>query len=235
MKKKINIIPAILEKDFKKIATKVQKAKNAKAKLVQIDICDGKLTPAKTFASNGKISSFEKIKNISKNIDYELDMIVDMEEKNGQVGNKFLSVIDYLKPKRIIFHFSGVSDWEKIFKNFEKSRVKIGLGVWLSDDVKKVNKVLKKFNFDYIQIMGIEKVGYGGQKLSQKVYKKAKYFSQKYPNMPIQVDGGVKVENAKKLAKNGVTSFVAGSGIYSAENISERMKEFKEGIKNSEK
>lgn len=79
--------------------------------------------------------------------------------------------------------------------------------------------------------MAIEKVGYGGQEISPKVFAKAKYFHKKYPNLPIQIDGGVKVENVQKLYSCGVTGFVAGSGIYSASDVKERIEDFKKEAK----
>ncbi len=78
--------------------------------------------------------------------------------------------------------------------------------------------------------MGIEKVGFGGQKLSVGVYRRARYFIQRYPDLPIQVDGGVKLENARRLSEAGVSRFVAGSGIFGAENIKERINEFKKEV-----
>ena len=74
--------------------------------------------------------------------------------------------------------------------------------------------------------MGIEKVGFGGQKVSNKVFTKAKYFSEKFPKIPVQVDGGVKVENSQRLFKNGVVRFVSGSGVFNTSNIKKRIGEF---------
>jgi ribulose-phosphate 3-epimerase len=79
--------------------------------------------------------------------------------------------------------------------------------------------------------MGIEKVGFGGQKLSSKVFKKAKYFSQKFPEIKIQIDGGVKIENSFELFQNGVSRFVSGSGIFKAKNIKKQIENFKKEIK----
>ncbi len=231
MKRKIKIIPAILEKKFSKIEEKIKRAESAKVKMVQIDICDGNLTSTKTFASSGLVESFKKLKKISEKIDLELDMIVHIKNRSKGEEDKFLESIKYLKPKRVIFHFSGVSDWDEIFEELKGKKIKIALGIWLSNDTKKVNKILEKYKFDYIQIMGIEKVGYGGQKISEKVFKKAKYFFLKYPNLNIQVDGGVKLKNSQKLFLNGVSNFVVGSDIYGVDNIEERIKEFKKEIR----
>ena len=53
---KIEIIPAILEKSFAKIR---QKTGIASGFLVQIDICDGRLTSDKTFLSGKNFRSFK--------------------------------------------------------------------------------------------------------------------------------------------------------------------------------
>jgi len=240
-KTKIKILPAILEKNFSEIEKKILKVWEY-VDLVQIDICDGKLTPSKTFASSGCFVSFEKLlkikkkiwklqekKGLKKSFDIEIDLIVDMENGPKGRGDKFLNSIFSLNPKRIIFHFSGVKDWDKIFSFFKenKMKTKIALGIWLSDDVKKINKLMEKYNFDYIQIMGIDKVGYGGQKLSKKIFKKIEYFSKKYPEKVIQIDGGVKITNVQKLKKFGASSFVVGSGIYKTKNIKNIIEEFK--------
>gem|GEM_PF-6124224 len=92
-------------------------------------------------------------------------------------------------------------------------------------------KVFEKYNFDYIQFMGIEKIGYSGQKLTTKIYKKIESFVEKYPGVFISVDGGVKLGNSKKLKDVGVNRFVSGSGIFEAENINERVEEFKNILK----
>lgn len=205
MKKKEILIPAILEKRFSKIKKLSQISMNY-VQIIQVDICDGKLTPQKTFASNFQKDSLLKLKKISKKIDLELDLIAEIDLKKLQ---KILLV----EPKRIVLHFSGIKDWNNIFKQVRPA-YKIGLGIWLSDDNKKISKILEKFKFDYIQIMGIEKVGFGGQKLSPRVFQKIKYFQKKFPKKIIQIDGGVKTDNAEKLKKVGATRLVSGSGFF---------------------
>jgi pentose-5-phosphate-3-epimerase len=77
--KKIELIPAILEKDFKKVEKKINLA-NGITKFVQVDICDGKFVPSKTIISNGNKKSFLKLKKISdKKVKLEIDMMVDLD------------------------------------------------------------------------------------------------------------------------------------------------------------
>ena len=233
MNKKKEIIPAILEENFlgiekkKKILIK-NFDKKSRNFFVQVDICDGKLTPGKTFGSGGCLESFLKIKKSYKDFLLELDMIVDFREENipKDRAKKFLKSIKKSGAKRVVFHNQGVNDWKEIFDFFKGLDIEIGLGVWLLEKNSDIEKLLKKYNFKYIQIMGIEKVGFGGQKISKKIFKKAKYFSEKFPKIPVQVDGGVKVENSKELFKNGVSRFVSGSGFFGTKDLKKRKSEF---------
>ena len=109
MNKKIELIPAILEKKFSNIERLVQRSINY-VNTIQIDICDGRLTPVKTFAFGGCQVSFERLRKITKRVDLELDLIIDFEGGPKGRGDKFLKSIKFAKAKRVIFHFSGVKN-----------------------------------------------------------------------------------------------------------------------------
>ena len=90
---------------------------------------------------------------------------------------------------------------------------------------------MRAYPFVYLQIMGIEKVGFGGQKLAEKKVKnKIKFFRKKFPRLPIQIDGGVKAYNVAELKRAGANRFVAGSGLFSGD-FQANLKEFKKALK----
>jgi pentose-5-phosphate-3-epimerase len=78
--KKVELIPAILEKDFKKVEKKINLV-NGLTKFVQVDICDGDFVPSKTVVSNGSKKSFEKLKKMAeKKVLLEMDMMVNLDK-----------------------------------------------------------------------------------------------------------------------------------------------------------
>jgi pentose-5-phosphate-3-epimerase len=110
---KREIIPAILEKDFKAIEKKIkilEKSflKKERSFFVQIDICDGSLTPEKTFLSNGRKDSFEKLKKISKTFFLELDLIMDFKKIKNK--KSFFKNLKSTGAKRVVFHNQGVQN-----------------------------------------------------------------------------------------------------------------------------
>ena len=73
--------------------------------------------------------------------------------------------------------------------------------------------------------------GFGGQKfIPQTLTKVEKLFNlRKYNgyNFLIEIDGGVSSSNIKEISKSGVDIFVAGSAVFNADNITEKVEELK--------
>jgi pentose-5-phosphate-3-epimerase len=112
-------------------------------------------------------------------------------------------------------------------KSKKLRKTEIGLAVQIQHKCQKdIISLLEKYPFEFVQFMGIEKIGYGGQKLTPRVFRKIKKLRKLREKMPISVDGGVKYFNAGKLKEAGATRLVSGSGFFKAENLKERKKEF---------
>ena len=62
--------------------------------------------------------------------------------------------------------------------------------------------------------MGIEKVGFQGQPFDPHAITLVQQVREKYPKLPIQVDGGVSEETIPELVVAGVTRLVVGSKIW---------------------
>ena len=73
--------------------------------------------------------------------------------------------------------------------------------------------------------------GFGGQKFMPSALTKIKTLSEysrlKGLNYEIEVDGGINAETAPQVIEAGATVLVAGSYIFSAEDMTARVKEIK--------
>jgi len=56
--------------------------------------------------------------------------------------------------------------------------------------------------------------GKGGQSFIEEMMEKVKIIRAKYPNLDIEVDGGVKPKTVDMAAKAGANLIVSGSGVY---------------------
>lgn len=214
----VKIGAAVLEKDFEQLEKRVHEARDV-VDFIQIDVCDGKFVPSKTVGSAGCADSFKRIAKLSSRstkFELELDMMVHLDTPVTGRFEKWLNAINIAKPERVVFHYGSTDRWEEVFKYLKdrKLKVKVGLGVHLHHKNSNILKLLDKYPFKYIQVMGIEKVGFGGQKFSNKALTKIKALKKALPKLEISVDGAVKVENANKLVKAGATRLTSGSGLF---------------------
>ena len=73
--------------------------------------------------------------------------------------------------------------------------------------------------------------GFGGQSfipaMEEKIKSLKKIIDEKNLDIILEVDGGVKLDNAKKLLDLGADLLVVGSGIFGADDVVSRIKEFK--------
>jgi ribulose-phosphate 3-epimerase len=98
------------------------------------------------------------------------------------------------------------------------SFVSLGLALNVTTDSAVIEQSLG--GIDFVQFMGIARIGVQGQPFDSRVLTQVRTFHTKHPEVAIQVDGGVSLESAKKLVALGVTNVIVGSGILRASDPS---------------
>ncbi len=234
MNKKAEIIPAILPVDFNELEDKVSYIVG-QAKMVQIDICDGQFTPSASWPYKKHDDSFDKIVKEEigmpawEKIDYEFDLMVNHPEK---------VVADWLSAgaSRIIIHAESKGD---IIKAIEMLQGGAEVGLALNEDtplsvIGEIRSKTSEGSLQFIQLMGIDRIGFQGQEFDDRVISKIKEAKKAHPHLLVSVDGGVSLENAERLIEAGADRLVVGSAIFGSENIIEALAEFKELIGRSD-
>lgn len=209
---KIEIIPAILVNDFAELQSDIE-AVQGFVKTVQIDVCDGQFTPSPTWPYRKHDENFEKIVSEEEgmpgweNTNFEVDLMannpIDKIENWVQAG-----------ATRIVLHAEVKGDLDAAIKELE-GRVEIGLALSEGTPVNVIEKYRDRIQF--VQLMGIEQIGFQKQPFDPKVLGRIKEVRMKFPGLPISVDGGVSLENATELVDAGADRLVVGSAIFGAE------------------
>lgn len=88
--------------------------------------------------------------------------------------------------------------------------VEMGLGVELEEVLEEVLPHLE--HFDFVHLMSIREIGAQGRPFETEIFDRIKAVREKFPDMPISIDGGVGVSNYQKLLDTGATRLVVGSG-----------------------
>ncbi len=232
------VLPAIIPESYEDLNCKMSAVKGV-VKLVQVDICDGKFVPSKSWPYVGDYENhFEKITEEDEgfpfwqNMDFEADLMIKNPEESAEkwikAGAKALVLHIESSPKILEL----VKDLRKTYGYSGDSLINVEIGIALNIDTS--NEVLNEFLepnaqdktlADFVQFMGIKKIGYQGQEFDEEVYEKISDLRKKYPNITISVDGGVSFDNYKYLVEAGANKLISGSAIYESENIKEAVEE----------
>jgi pentose-5-phosphate-3-epimerase len=90
-----------------------------------------------------------------------------------------------------------------------RDQAEIGLGVEIN---KSVDEFAPFLGFvDFVHLMSIKEIGHQGHPFDERVFARIKEVKEKFPHLPISVDGGISLENYKQLQEAGADRLVVGS------------------------
>ncbi len=158
---------------------------------------------------------------------YELDLMIDTPEKGIKSWTQ-------TGASRLIFHIESVKDKDWFWKNLAHIKspaplfgvfgIEIGLAINITTSNEEIYPHIEKL--DFVQFMGIEKIGFQGQPFDERVLPKIEDLRERFPELIISVDGGVSLETAPLLIKAGASRLVAGSAILESDDLKKTIKEF---------
>ncbi|MCI6112556.1 MAG: ribulose-phosphate 3-epimerase [Rikenellaceae bacterium] len=205
----IQIAPSMLSADFLHLEKDIEMV-NSCADIFHLDVMDGSFVPN---ISYGFPVTDAIAKAAKKPLDVHL-MIVDPEKYALKFVKNGASMVS--------FHLEATENDEKasrILKSIRQAGAKAGLVI--NPDIPVERLFPHVGNADFFLIMSVF-AGFGGQKFIPQTYEKISrlksYMQERGVDTPIEVDGGVSLENINALHKAGAEIFVAGSAIFKSES-----------------
>ncbi len=220
----MEIIPAILPRDFNEIEEKTELI-NGLADMVQVDICDGKFVPSTTWPHKKRDENFEAIIRedrgmpLWKDVDYEFDLMI--KDPTEDDVRQWLSA----GAERIVLHAESSPDLSPVMAVLN-GLVEIGLGLNIQTSLNVIEKYKDKIS--YVHFMGIGRIGFQRQAFDPRVLAKITECKEKYPNLAVQIDGGVSLATAQELKKAGADRLVTGSALFESDNIVDTYHQFRQ-------
>jgi len=217
------IIPAIMPKNWDDLRAYVASVEPL-VSAVQIDVMDGQFVPSVDWPYIEDTEEiFEKMNtggicfNDIAPISYEIDLMVENPITHA---NNWISA----GASRLIFHIEGIDYADGLFMEISRDGIEIGLA--MNPDTP--NEIVEPHihTIDFIQCMGISRIGYQGEHFDKRVIEKLKYFRAKFPYLILSVDGGVSLETATSLVLAGANRLVSGSAIWKSDDIIKTIKTF---------
>ena len=192
----IDIIPGILEKDFAEIERRIGWV-SPHVSWVQIDVADNTLVPNETLLKFDQFASFLKA---YPNISLEAHLMVAEPEK-------------YIRPladagfKRLIAHVES-HDPRRFLDEVTYESCEAGIAIDGPTELEVVEPFLE--SVDVVLVMMIE-AGFSGQALMPETIEKIKTIHENFPDLAIEVDGGINDKTAKLVKEAGATRLVSTS------------------------
>ena len=183
-----------------------------------IDIMDDHFVPNLTWGS-----AFANAINKKTSLSLHIHLMVD----DPYI---WIERLNLKKEDVFIFHIESINsiyEIEKFIKKIKNKNCKVGIALKPDTDIFSIFNYLKFL--DHVLIMSVEP-GFSGQKFLTKVVEKINPIVQKRREdnlkFKIGIDGGVNLENIKKLVELRVDQFSVASAIFSQKNPLEGLKKF---------
>lgn len=213
----VKIAPSILSADYSKIKEEIEMVERAGADLIHIDIMDGHFVPNITFGPDF-VKAIRRLTSLPLDVHLMITNPQDFIEKFAEAGADWIS-----------FHIEATPHSHRLIYQIKNLGKKAGITLNPATPIHFLNEILK--DLDFVLVMSVNP-GFGGQEFIQssipKIAQLSHWIKGKNLSIPIEVDGGVNINNCEELAKNGADILVSGSGIFNSSNPSETIKKMKE-------
>lgn len=205
MSSPVLIAPSILAADFVRLADEIAAVEQAGADLLHIDVMDGHFVPNLTIGP----PVVESIKKVAK---VPLDVHLMITNADTFIQEFVAAGADY-----ITVHVEACPHLHRTIQSIKERGVKAGVTLNPATPVSLLQEILA--DVDLVLIMSVNP-GFGGQKFIPPVLKKIAAIREMLDRLQsralLEVDGGVKPDNAAQIIAAGANVLVAGSAIFSS-------------------
>ncbi|XOV95058.1 MAG: ribulose-phosphate 3-epimerase [Bacteroidota bacterium] len=201
------IAPSVLAADFGRIKEEVEMLNKSQADYIHIDIMDGVFVPNISFG-------FPVTKAIAKHAKKPLDfhlMITNPDLYLEQCKDSGAEIITV--------HYEACNHLHRTVEAIKSLGIKAGVALNPHTPVDLLDDIFSLL--DLVLIMSVNP-GFGGQKFIPHTYTKVSNAREKAnlnnPNILIEIDGGVTLDNYKELVNRGANMLVAGSFVFNSKD-----------------
>ncbi len=199
----MRLAPSILSADFAHLGDAVAAVERAGADWVHVDVMDGHFVPNLTFGPK-MVADLHKATRLPLDVHLMIERPEDWIDRYVDAGAAY-----------VVVHIEAVGDARRALARIRQRGAKAGLSLSPKTPVDRLMPYLA--DVDLVLVMSVEP-GFGGQKFIESSLDKVRAFRTALDDRKLaadlEVDGGIKLENARRLAEAGATVLVAGSAVF---------------------
>ncbi|MCP9450437.1 MAG: ribulose-phosphate 3-epimerase [Nitrospira sp.] len=204
MGRPVLIAPSILSADFARLADEAAAVERAGADLLHVDVMDGHFVPNLTVGP-------PIVQALKKETKLPLDVHLMITNADAFIGEFAKAGADYLT-----VHVEACPHLHRTVQSIKEHGVKAGVTLNPATPVHSLEEILP--DVDLVLIMSVNP-GFGGQTFISSCLSKIRAVRRMLDRIGsralLEVDGGVKTDNAAQVLEAGADVLVAGSAIFS--------------------
>lgn len=209
------IIPAILTDTLEDFEEKVVLVEDV-VDIIQIDYVDG------YFAQELTCCDAKLIREAEIEVPLEAHLMVESPIKQVKAWYR-------AGAERIVGHIEEMDDQLQFVETVSNLGLEVGLALNLETPLSDLEEELIE-GLDLVLLMG-HKIGVQGSKFQRKALEKISELRRQYPNLNIEVDGGVNFDTIQEVKQAGANLFAVGSAIFESEKPKETFKRLTDLVK----
>jgi ribulose-phosphate 3-epimerase len=215
------IAPSILSADFLRLGEEVRAAEEAGADIIHVDVMDGRFVPNITIGP-------PVVAAVKKATSLPLDVHLMIAEPEKYIEEFAKAGADYL-----VVHQEASLHLHRTVQHIKELGVKAGVSINPSTPVSTLEDVIE--DLDLVLVMSVNP-GFGGQAFIPRALNKLRLVGEMIKargikNPPeIEIDGGIKPDNARQAVDAGATMLVMGSAFYGSGDYKTLVKKVRENL-----
>lgn len=210
------VAPSVLSADFGNLQRDIEMINESQADWFHVDIMDGMFVPNMSFG-------FPVLKVLQKHAKKPLDvhlMIVDPD--------RYTQAFKDAGAATLTVHLEACNHLHRTIQNIKSLGMNAGVAVNPHTSIKLLEDIIA--DIDLVCMMSVNP-GFGGQKFIENTFHKVislkEMITEKKSHAKIEIDGGVDMDNYKKLVACGADVLVAGNTVFSSPDPKQTIAELK--------
>lgn len=208
------VAPSLLASDFSRLAAEVQMIDSSKAEWHHWDVMDGIFVPNITFG----MPVISACRKHSAKV-FDVHLMIEKPERYVEEFRKAGADV-------ITVHYEACTHLHRNIQQVKNTGAKAGVALNPHTSASLLEDTIK--DIDLVCVMSVNP-GFGGQKFIENTYSKVQKLKdlilKSGSKALIEIDGGVNLQNARKLVDCGADVLVAGNFVFSANNPTETISE----------
>lgn len=203
----VEILPSILSADFARLGDQIAEVERAGISMLHVDVMDGHFVPNLTLGP-------PVLKSIRKTTRLTLDVHLMVSDPD-----KYAPVFIEAGADQVLVHQEVCPHLDRTLRMIQAEGARAGVVLNPATPISTLADVLDVA--DYVLIMSVNP-GFGGQRFIPNALRKVRALDAWRKDLglhlPIEIDGGVTLENLGDVIRAGVDWVVAGSLVFHSES-----------------